>query len=71
MFTLEQIHAVLRDHQPQQVTPKASTRQAAVAIVMREHTDGPQLLFIKRADKEGDPWSGHMAFPGGLMDRGD
>ena len=25
----------------------------------------PEILFIKRADKPGDPWSGQMAFPGG------
>lgn len=25
----------------------------------------PELLFIERAKREGDPWSGHMAFPGG------
>jgi 8-oxo-dGTP pyrophosphatase MutT (NUDIX family) len=27
--------------------------------------------MIKRADREGDPWSGHMAFPGGRMDPTD
>lgn len=29
------------------------------------------ILMIKRADREGDPWSGHMAFPGGRMDPED
>ncbi len=38
---------------------------------MRETGDGPELLFIKRAEKEGDPWSGHMAFPGGHRDPED
>jgi 8-oxo-dGTP pyrophosphatase MutT (NUDIX family) len=27
--------------------------------------------MIKRAEREGDPWSGHMAFPGGRMDKAD
>jgi 8-oxo-dGTP pyrophosphatase MutT (NUDIX family) len=27
--------------------------------------------MIRRAEREGDPWSGHMAFPGGRKDRGD
>ena len=27
--------------------------------------------MIKRAEREGDPWSGHMAFPGGRMDKTD
>ncbi len=39
-------------------------RLAAVAAVLRV-THDPELLFIKRADAAGDPWSGHMAFPGG------
>jgi 8-oxo-dGTP pyrophosphatase MutT (NUDIX family) len=27
-----------------------------------------QVMMIKRAEREGDPWSGHMAFPGGRFD---
>ena len=48
----------------------AHTR-AAVAIVVREGTDGPQVLLIRRAEHPGDAWSGHMAFPGGREDPGD
>lgn len=29
------------------------------------------LLLIERATSEGDPWSGHMALPGGRRDPGD
>ena len=29
------------------------------------------ILMIKRAEREGDTWSGHMAFPGGRMDKTD
>jgi 8-oxo-dGTP pyrophosphatase MutT (NUDIX family) len=39
--------------------------RAAVAAIMRERAGRPELLFIKRADRADDPWSGHMAFPGG------
>jgi len=45
--------------------------RAAVAIVVREGTDGPQVLLIRRADHPGDAWSGHMAFPGGREDPQD
>jgi 8-oxo-dGTP pyrophosphatase MutT (NUDIX family) len=45
-------------------------RLAAVAAVLRVVHE-PQLLFIKRADAVGDPWSGHMAFPGGRYEVGD
>ena len=39
--------------------------RAAVAAVVRSGAAGEEILFIKRADRDGDPWSGHMAFPGG------
>ena len=45
--------------------------RAAVAIIVREGTDGPQVLLIRRADHPGDAWSGHMAFPGGREDPQD
>lgn len=35
---------------------------------MRQANTELEMLFIKRADKDGDPWSGHMAFPGGHKD---
>lgn len=41
-------------------------RQAAVAAILRPApNDDVEALFILRATKQGDPWSGHMAFPGG------
>jgi 8-oxo-dGTP pyrophosphatase MutT (NUDIX family) len=45
--------------------------RAAVAIVIREAADGPQVLLIRRAEHPGDAWSGHMAFPGGREDPAD
>lgn len=39
--------------------------RAAVALVLRPGPDGIELLLIRRAEREGDPWSGHMALPGG------
>jgi 8-oxo-dGTP pyrophosphatase MutT (NUDIX family) len=44
---------------------ETETRLAAVVAVVRLAEEEPELLFIKRALREGDPWSGHMAFPGG------
>ena len=44
---------------------------AAVAAVLRVEDNEPELLFIKRALAEGDPWSGHIAFPGGRSEPGD
>jgi len=68
VFTLTHIKKVMAQHEPNFVEPKPSTRQAAVAIIMRETSTGPEMLFIQRAEQDGDPWSGHMAFPGGHKD---
>ena len=47
-------------------------RYAAIALVLRPYDDGePELLMIKRAEVERDPWSGHIACPGGRMDPDD
>lgn len=51
--------------------PTAGSRLAAVSAVLRVVDDEPELLFIKRAELERDPWSGHMAFPGGRLEPGD
>ena len=44
--------------------------QAAVALIVRGDTE-LEALLIKRADSERDPWSGHMALPGGRRDDAD
>ena len=47
-------------------------RLAAIALVLRVGALGePELLMIKRAEADGDPWSGHVACPGGRMEAGD
>jgi 8-oxo-dGTP pyrophosphatase MutT (NUDIX family) len=41
---------------------------AAVAAVLGADLE---LLLIRRAEHERDPWSGHVSFPGGRVDPGD
>lgn len=49
-----------------------SDRQAAVALILRASETGEaEILFIQRAENTRDPWSGHMAFPGGRRDATD
>lgn len=51
---------------------ESGARRAAVAMVLREADRGrPEVLLIERAQRHDDPWSGHMAFPGGRLDPGD
>ncbi len=42
-----------------------------MAVVLRPSAAGPEALFIERARKPKDPWSGQMAFPGGRRDPDD
>ncbi|MEJ7811156.1 MAG: CoA pyrophosphatase [Gemmatimonadaceae bacterium] len=50
----------------------APQRRAAVALILRVSDDSElALLMIKRATFEGDPWSGHVALPGGRHEPGD
>ena len=65
MLPIADIHARLREQAPERFAVTQETRQAAVAMVLREQEGETEALFIKRAEKPGDPWSGHMAFPGG------
>jgi 8-oxo-dGTP pyrophosphatase MutT (NUDIX family) len=45
--------------------------RAAVALVVRPEAHDLEILLIKRAPRVGDPWSGHMALPGGRQDPAD
>lgn len=47
-----------------------SVSEAAVLLTLRP-ADPLELLLIERAEKEGDPWSGHMALPGGRREPED
>ncbi len=47
-------------------------RHAAIAMVLRQaDPHDVELLLIERARRSGDPWSGQMAFPGGMVTPSD
>lgn len=59
-----------RPGQPIAVDPPV--REAAIALVLRLGAhDAPELLMIKRAEVDRDPWSGHVACPGGRREPAD
>jgi 8-oxo-dGTP pyrophosphatase MutT (NUDIX family) len=70
MPSIAEIRGALSGHEPETI-PTQRRQNAAVAVVLRETNGVPEVLFIERARREGDPWSGHMAFPGGRIDPGD
>jgi 8-oxo-dGTP pyrophosphatase MutT (NUDIX family) len=68
---LEHIRARLAAYRPQ-VIEDPTVARAAVALMLRAAEDGGvDLLLIQRATRDDDPWSGHMAFPGGRRDPDD
>ncbi len=53
-------------------TALAESRQnrwAAVSVIVAPDPDS--VLLIRRAERSGDPWSGHIGLPGGRAERGD
>lgn len=69
MSVLERTAAALEELQPVRLEPR--DRHAAVALMLRERSGELELFVIQRAEKAGDPWSGHMALPGGRREPGD
>lgn len=70
--TIAKLRSSLSSRRPVEAPEEAGVRKAAVALIFRAGDDGsPELLFIKRAEYPGDPWSGQIAFPGGREESGD
>ena len=48
-------------------------KRAAVAAILRPGpaATGAEILLVRRAEHPNDPWSGHMALPGGRHDATD
>ena len=68
---IARLEASLKSRQAVEVDDPAA-RRAAVAILLRLGAGGdPEVFFIQRAEYEGDPWSGHIACPGGRAEEGD
>ena len=69
---MAKLRSSLSSRRPAEAAAEAGGRRAAVALIFRAGRDGsPELLFIKRAEYPGDPWSGQIAFPGGREESGD
>jgi 8-oxo-dGTP pyrophosphatase MutT (NUDIX family) len=45
--------------------------ETSVALILSPSKHGPEVLLIRRAERSGDPWSGHIGLPGGRRDPED
>lgn len=63
------LRAALARHRPRRLWGASRMAQAGVAMILRG--DPTEILLIERASRSDDPWSGHVAFPGGRRAAGD
>lgn len=73
---IENIEKILRQIKPKRIPPENGTKRAAVSLILDEVLDedgtfGTSIFFIKRSERKNDPWSGHMALPGGREEKND
>lgn len=64
MIALDAIRDALATRRPR-LLAAGDRREAGVALVLVEGGSELEVLLIERARHENDPWSGHMALPGG------
>ncbi|WP_404364363.1 NUDIX hydrolase [Marinobacter sp.] len=64
--------ALIPLRRPRKLPFRRQMTRASVALIHRQNqAGGAELLFIQRAHRDGDPWSGDMAFPGGRLQAED
>ena len=68
---IDRIADELSDRSPQRADPSAYDIEAAVSLLLRPGPAAVEFLAIKRTELDDDPWSGHMALPGGRRDPAD
>lgn len=66
----ERVRQALR-RAPEVIAHRDHPRRASVSAILRAAGGGLEVMLIRRAQRAGDPWSGHMAFPGGRRDAND
>ncbi|MBF0351417.1 MAG: CoA pyrophosphatase [SAR324 cluster bacterium] len=71
MTSATDIKALFR-YTPRKIPGRKQLRRSCTTVILDESPDeGWKVLLIQRARKKGDPWSGHMAFPGGRLSEND
>ena len=70
-LNLASIREKLARHTPRFLPESDGLRHAAVALILREEGRNQEILVIRRAEVSGDPWSGHLGFPGGHLEPSD
>jgi 8-oxo-dGTP pyrophosphatase MutT (NUDIX family) len=70
-WSFDRIAEKLMDRENGTAPQSAGRTPAAVAMILYQGVDDLEVLFIQRASHDLDPWSGHIAFPGGKLEEGE
>jgi 8-oxo-dGTP pyrophosphatase MutT (NUDIX family) len=72
---LDALAARLQAYRPRRLPGRHWVARCGVVLLIAEHgmaaDAAPAMLLMRRAQRAGDPWSGHVSFPGGRVDRRD
>lgn len=68
---LDRLARALGSHDATLAERDPPVREAAVALMLAAFGDDASVLLVRRATHEGDPWSAHVALPGGRSEPGD
>ncbi len=68
---IKELEKIINGRRSIRIKRDGSFIPAAVMVILKKDKNGYSMLFIKRPESEGDPFSGHMAFPGGKVKDGD
>lgn len=68
---LERVAHALGRHDASLAERDPPVREAAVALALVPDGDNAAVLLVRRATHESDPWSAHVALPGGRVEPGD
>lgn len=76
MIPMDTLIARLKTYKPRRLPGRRLVSRCGVILLIADHgPDGqsiaPSVLMMKRAERKGDPWSGHVSFPGGRVDHAD
>jgi 8-oxo-dGTP pyrophosphatase MutT (NUDIX family) len=70
-FTINRIAELLAMRNSNTVPDTGDRTRASVAMILHQGEADIEILFIERAAHLLDPWSGHIAFPGGKLEGGE
>lgn len=65
---IDRVRAALASYRPVEADDPTAARAAVALVISRTPL---AVLLVRRRERAGDPWSGHMALPGGYSSTSD